>query len=153
MKSYIIVIFILFCSSQAFSQWFLPSDVETSLDRIEQAIRSGDPRSIEDLIPSGITMRLGDSLYESVSSITAIKALDNFFTDKDSVQFYFGLPGNGQMVYYVNGKKKTDEVDVWLRRRDGFIEISALNISNYPIATVFFRMNRKEAEKPSRFPK
>ena len=147
MKSYIIVVFILFCSSQAFSQWFLPSDVETSLNRIEYAIRNGNLNSIQDLIPSGITMRLGDSLYESVSSITAIKALNDFFADKDSIQFYFGLPGNGQMIYYKDGKKKTYEVDVWLRRRSGFIEISALNISNYPIATVFFRMNRKEAEK------
>jgi hypothetical protein len=147
MKSYIVIVFILFCSSQAFSQWFLPSDVETSLDRIEYAIRNGNFNSIEDLIPSGITMRLDDSLYESVSSIYAMKALDNFFADKDSIQFYFGIPGNGQMVYYQDGKKKSEEVDVWLRRRDGFIEISAINISNYPIATVFFRMHRKEAEK------
>jgi hypothetical protein len=147
MKSYIVIVFILFCSSQAFSQWFLPSDVETSLDRIEYAIRNGNFNSIEDLIPSGITMRLDDSLYESVSSITAMKALDNFFADKDSIQFYFGIPGNGRMVYFQNGKKKSEEVDVWLRRRNGFIEISALNISNYPIATVFFRMHNKEAEK------
>jgi hypothetical protein len=144
MKSYVIAVFLLFCSSQAFSQWFLPSDVELSLNRIEQAIRSSDPRSIEDMISSGITMRLGDSLYESVSNITAINALDNFFADKDSIQFYFGIPGNGRMVYYQNGKKKSDEVDVWLRRRNGFIEIYALNISNYPIATVFFRMHEKK---------
>ena len=147
MKSYIVIVFILFCSSQAFSQWFLPSDVETSLNRIEYAIRNGNFNSIEDLIPSGITMRLDDSLYESVPSIYAMKALDNFFADKDSIQFYFGIPGNGRMVYYQDGKKKSEEVDVWLRRRDGFIEISAINISNYPIATVFFRMHRKEAEK------
>jgi hypothetical protein len=147
MKSYIVIVFILFCSSQAFSQWFLPSDVETSLNRIEYAIRNGNFNSIEDLIPSGITMRLDDSLYESIPSIYAMKALDNFFADKDSIQFYFGIPGNGRMVYYQDGKKKSEEVDVWLRRRDGFIEISAINISNYPIATVFFRMHRKEAEK------
>ena len=147
MKSYIVIVFILFCSSQAFSQWFLPSDVETSLNRIEYAIRNGNFNSIEDLIPSGITMRLDDSLYESIPSIYAMKALDNFFADKDSIQFYFGIPGNGRMVYYQDGKKKSEEVDVWLRRRDGFIEISAINISNYPIATVFFRMHRKEADK------
>ena len=140
MKSYIVIVFILFCSSQAFSQWFLPSDVETSLNRIEYAIRNGNFNSIEDLIPSGITMRLDDSLYESIPSIYAMKALDNFFADKDSIQFYFGIPGNGRMVYYQDGKKKSEEVDVWLRRRDGFIEISAINISNYPIATVFFRI-------------
>jgi hypothetical protein len=147
MESYLLVIFILFCSSQTFSQWFLPSDVEMSLHRIESAIRSGNPNSIEDLIPSGITMRLKDSLYESVPSITAMNLLNNYFADKDSIQFRFGLPGNGQMMYYRNGKKSTIEVDIWLRRRDGYPEIYAINISNYPIATVFFNIHHKEKEK------
>jgi hypothetical protein len=147
MKTYLIAMLLVCFSSVGFSQWFLPADVEMSLNRIESAFRDGNPSSIEDLIPSGITMRLDDSLYESISSITAMKALDNYFADKDSIQFKFALPGNGQMIYLKNGKKETVEVDVWLRRYAGFPEIYALNISNYPIATIFFNIHHKEKEK------
>ncbi len=146
MKTYLAVLSLLFCASPLFSQWFLPSDVEMSLNRVEMAIQSGNPNSIEDLIPSGITMRLEDSLYENISSIAAMDLLNKYFEDKDSIQFHFGLPGNGLMTYTGNGKKNTLNVDIWLRRKDGFPEIYALNISNYPIATVFFRIPHKSNE-------
>jgi hypothetical protein len=147
MKFYLMFLIMICLTSGSFAQWFLPDDVEMSLNRIETAFRNGNPGAIEDLIPSGITMRLDDSLYESISSITAMKALSDYFADKDSIQFQFALPGNGQMIFYKNGKKETEEVDVWLRRRDGFPEIYALNISNYPIATIFFRIHHKGKEK------
>jgi hypothetical protein len=144
MKRLFVVFMFLFCVSGASAQGWLPPDVDFTLGRIEQAIRSGDPSSIEDLLVSGMTMRLGDSLYESISSITALDALQKFFEDKDTIDFQFGLPGSGTMMYSSAGKQDTVAVDVWLRRIPGGIGIYALNISNYPLATVFFRMSRQK---------
>jgi len=93
------------------------------------------------LLQSGITMRLGDSLYQRISSITAIDLLNKFFTNKDSIDFRFGLPGQGTMTYSSGGKRESTQVDVWLKRDQGEIGIYALNISNYPIATVFFNIH------------
>jgi hypothetical protein len=64
MKTLLMISCFLICSAQAFSQWHrLPRRVEFTLARIEQALRTGDPGSIEDLRSSGITMRFEDSLY------------------------------------------------------------------------------------------
>jgi hypothetical protein len=139
MRILLIISSILFISPNAFAQWVgVPMPVEMALTRIEQALRTGYPASIEDMLPSGITMRLGDSLYQSASSIYALDRLTKFFADKDSIDFRFGLPGSGTMTYSQNGQRDTVEVDVWLKWSFGEIEIYALNISNYPIATVFF---------------
>ena len=141
MKTLIIGALILFCFTQAFSQINIPRNVESALRRIESAIRTGDPAAVEDLIQSGITMRLEDSLYQRISSITAMNLLKEFFADKDSIDFRFGLPGAGTMTYSSSGKRESTQVDVWLKRDQGEIGVYALNISNYPIATVFFNIH------------
>jgi len=142
MKPLFIGALFVFCFTQAFSQIFIPRNVESALNRIESAIRNGDPASVEDLIQSGITMRLEDSLYQRISSITAMNLLREFFTNKDSIDFRFGLPGNGTMVYSSGGKRQSTQVDVWLKRDQGEIGVYALNISNYPIATVFYKVHK-----------
>jgi len=141
MKTLIIGALILFCFAQAFSQINIPRNVESALRRIESAIRTGYPAAVEDLIQSGITMRLEDSLYQRISSITAMNLLKEFFADKDSIDFRFGLPGAGTMTYSSSGKRESTQVDVWLKRDQGEIGVYALNISNYPIATVFFNIH------------
>jgi hypothetical protein len=149
MRILLIASLLLFVSPNVFAQWAgVPMPVDLALTRIEQAIRTGDPASIEDMLASGITMRLRDSLYQSISSIYALDRLSKFFADKDSIDFRFGLPGSGTMIYSQNGQRDTVQVDVWLKWSDGGIEVYALNISNYPIATVFFDIPRaKESKK------
>jgi hypothetical protein len=95
---------------------------------------------------SGITMRLEDSLYQSISSIYALDKLKRFFADKDSIDFRFGLPGSGMMTYSQNGRRDTVNVNVWLKRSYGETEVYTINISNYPIATVFFDIPRNKKE-------
>jgi hypothetical protein len=141
MRTLIIGTLIILCSTQAFSQLGVPQNVEFALNRIEQAIRTGSPSAIEDLIQSGITMRLGDSLYQSISSITAMELLKEYFADKDSIDFRFGLPGQGTMIYSSGGKRESTHVNVWLSRGRGDIRVHALNISNYPLATVFYNIH------------
>jgi ribosomal protein S9 len=68
--------------------------------------------------------------------------LREFFANKDSIDFRFGLPGNGTMTYSSSGKRESTQVDVWLKRDQGEIGVYALNISNYPIATVFFNVHQ-----------
>ena len=147
MRALFIGLLILLCSPQAFSQVGVPRNVEFALDRIEQAIRIGNPVAVEDLIESGITMRLEDSLYQNISSITAMALLKEFFADKDSISFRFVLPGTGTMTYSSGGKRKSTEVDVWLRRSRGDVRVQAINISNYPIATVFFNVHPDKAKE------
>jgi hypothetical protein len=141
MRTIIIGTFILLFLTQAFSQIGIPRNVESTLHRIEYAIREGSPAAVEDLVLSGMTMRLGDSLYQSISSITAMKLLKKFFADKDSIDLRFGLPGQGTMTYSTGGKRESTQVDVWLRRDRGDIGIYALNISNYPTATMFLNIH------------
>ena len=147
MRILLIVSFLFAWSAQVFPQWAgIPRSVELALTRIEQAFRMGDPGSIEDILNSGITMRLEDSLYQSISSIYALDKLKRFFADKDSIDFRFGLPGSGMMTYSQDGKRDTINVDVWLKRSHGEAELYAINISNYPIATVFFDIPRNKKE-------
>jgi hypothetical protein len=127
--------------TQAYSQIGVSRNIEFALHRIEYAIRDGYPAAVEDLIQSGITMRLGDSLYQNISSITAMNLLKEFFAEKDSIEFRFILPGQGTMTYSSGGKRESTQVDVWLKRDRGEIGVYALNISNYPIATVFFNIH------------
>lgn len=148
MKTLLVIIaFLLIFPASSFSQWpGLHWQARMALTRIEQAFDSGNITSIEDMFPAGITMRLQDSLYSDTSSIYALDKLKNFFADKDSIDFRFGLPGNGEMIYSQNGKRDTVNVDVWLKRSISGPEIYALNISNYPIATVFFDISRDKKE-------
>jgi hypothetical protein len=139
MKTVIAILMILLYFSLAPAQFLgVPRDVEFTLQRIEHAFATGNPSGIDDLISSSIIMRLNDSLYYDISSIRAMDLLKKFFANIDSLQFNFNLPGTGQMIYYSGGKKYKDNVDVWIYRRMGDIGIRALNISNYPTATVFF---------------
>jgi hypothetical protein len=141
MKTLFVGFLVLLCSAQAFPQPGVPRNVESALFRIERAIREGYPASVEDLIQSGITMRLDDSLYQSISSITAKDLLNKYFADKDSIDFRFGLPGQGTMTYLSAGKRESTQVDVYLRRDHGEIGMYALNISNYPVATMFLNVH------------
>jgi hypothetical protein len=115
----------------------IPRSVEIALMRVEQAFRTGSPGSIEDLIVSGMTMRIGDSLYRDVSSIKGLELLKSFFSGIDSVSFRFTIMGSGMMIYSVDGRRDTTHVDVWFARSRGEIALHAINISNYPTATIF----------------
>ena len=115
----------------------VPRDVEIVLARVERAFQTSNPTSIEDLLPMFTLMRLGDSLYWSASRIKALDLLKAYFSDKDSVVFRFYSPGTGTLIYSAAGKRDTVSVDVWLLRTGGEVSLYALNISNYPSATVF----------------
>jgi hypothetical protein len=52
------------------------------------------------------------------------------------------------MIYISGGKRDTTQVEVWLHGRRDELGLYAINISNYPTATVFFNMRRdKEKSK------
>ena len=141
MRTLIVGVFTLLCLTKALSQNGITRNVESSLHRIEFAIREGSPAAVEDLIQSSIIMRLEDSLYQGISSITAMNLLKKFFAGKDSIDFRFELPGHGTMTYSTGGNRESTQVDVWLRRDRGEIGIYALNISNYPAATMFLNLH------------
>ncbi len=113
-----------------------------ALSRISQAIRNNVPANFMDMYGSVVTVRLGDSLYVDISSITAAHLVNKFFQNKKVTSFDEGLPGDAVMIYSENGKQDTTHVDVWLQRAMGGPEIRALNISNYPLATVFFNTHK-----------
>jgi hypothetical protein len=116
----------------------VPHNVELALGRIEQALKTGSPSSIEDMFPFAITMRLEDSLYTNASGIRAMELLKNYFAGKDSIEFnWLGRPGTGRLSYSIKGKRVEEYVDVWLKGSYGDVLLSAINISNYPYATVF----------------
>ncbi len=145
MRTIMAAVVLLLLPLMATAQPWVPRDVEMALNRIQQAFRTADPASIEDMIPSGITMRLADSLYRDISSIQALDLLKQYFADKDSIDFHMvGMPGTGTMYYTQNGQRDTVNVDVWLMRGRFEVNIYALNISNYPTATVFFNIPRSK---------
>lgn len=119
----------------------VPRDVEFVLARIQHAFQTSNPTSIEDLLPMSTMMRLGDSLYWSASRIEALDLLKAYFADKDSVVFRFSSPGSGRLTYTVGGKRESVDVDVWLIRTRGEVGLCALNMSNYPLATVFMNIH------------
>ncbi len=127
------------------AQRWIPDYVESAMYRVEQAFRMGSPGSIEDLVPSRVTIRLGDSLYTDISSIQAMQVLRHFFAGIQPVQVQFAPFGTGEMIYKAGGEQDTTHVDVWFRRSMEGLVIHALNISNYPEATVFFA--RKKGDK------
>ncbi|MGE5352653.1 MAG: DUF4783 domain-containing protein [Acidobacteriota bacterium] len=121
--------------------FFVPSDVQLSLDRIASAFRSSNPKAMDDLLSSPVTLRLQDSLYRDISNIQASDLLQRFFSDKKVLSFSFTTPGNGKMIYQEGEKTDTVNVDIWMRRAIGGPVLHAINISNYPIATVFFNIH------------
>ena len=136
-KLTLLVIAALLTADGAPAQLALPSGVQFALGRVEHALQNGNPMSIEDMFPSPVTMRLGDSLYKNISSITAMNLLKEFFAERDSIRFRFTTAGSGTMVSRSGDRYDTTAVDVWLSGNLGGVAISALNISNYPLATVF----------------
>ena len=115
----------------------IPRNVEFALMRVEHAFGTGSPSAVEDLLASGMMMRIGDSLYRQVSSVEALRLLTRFFAGKDSIDFRFTHAGSGRMITSVDGRRDTTQVDVWFTGRGKEVAIHALNISNYPTATVF----------------
>ncbi|HEX2962248.1 MAG TPA: DUF4783 domain-containing protein [Ignavibacteriales bacterium] len=124
--------------------FFVPSDVQISLDRITNAFRAGNPKAMDDLLSSPVTMRLQDSLYRDISNIQASDLLQSFFSDKKVIDFRFSTPGNGKLIYEEAGKRDTVNVDIWMRRALGGPVLHEINISNYPIATVFFNIHHDD---------
>ena len=148
MKKYIFI-FVLILSSLSFSQIYDSHRFEMAFWQIENAFKTASPFNLWPLISYPITIRIEDYLYRDISDIQAEKILKEFFQDKDSVQFRFGgttssYLGTGQsgLITYVEDKKrKSLNVDVYLEAYKGDIFISALNISNYPSAMVFFNFS------------
>ena len=145
MKTILLVALVLFLPVLGSAQPGVAHDVEMVLARIEHAFRTSNPTSIEDLFPTSTLMRLGDSLYWSASGIKAMDLLKAYFADKDSIVCSVGRLGTGELSYVIDGKRESVRVDVWLMRNRGELELHALNISNYPTATVF--MNIHPAKK------
>jgi hypothetical protein len=137
MKTHSVTALILLFPVVLFAQPGVPRDVEFALARIERAFQTASPMSIEDLLPMSTLMRLGDSLYWSASRIRALDLLKGYFSGKESIVFRFDSPGSGRLIYSEAGKRDTVNVDVWLSRSRGEVSLYALNISNYPLATIF----------------
>ena len=143
MKKYIFIL-ALILSTLSFAQNF-----EMAFSRIEQAFKTPSPENLWPLISYPITIRIEDSLYQSISDIQAEKILKEFFQDKDSVQFrfggttssYIGKEQSGLITYVEAAKRISLNVDIYLEIYKGDIFISALNISNYPTAMVFFNFS------------
>jgi hypothetical protein len=146
MKRSLLFAILLFSSQSLFAQWNLSGNIGVALNRVEQALRSGTPNAISDMLGSPITMRLGDSLYIDIAGMQASQLLNDFFANKQVVSFDTGLPGSGQLIYTEGVKRDTLRVDVGLLRAMGGPEVRWLNISNYPMATMFFDL-RKESDK------
>lgn len=142
MKRSLLFAILLFSSQALFAQWNLSGNVGVALNRVEQAFKSGSPNSISDMLGSPVTMRLGDSLYIDIAGMQASKLLGDFFANKQVLSFDTGLPGNGSLIYTEGGKRDTVRVDIGLGRAMGGPEIRWLNISNYPMATMFFDLRR-----------
>lgn len=143
MKKLFLVLLFLFLPVIIHAQgFFIPSSVQLALDRIENAFRTSNPKAVDDLFSSPVTLRLQDSLYRDISNIQASDLLQNFFSDKKVIDFRFSTPGSGEMIYDEAGKQDTVHVDIWMRRAIGGPVLHAINISNYPLATVFFNIHR-----------
>ena len=139
MKTLALAILLLAASSSAVAQNELPLYVRNALARIETAFRAGSPESIDDLLGSPMTIRLGDSLYYPAFGGRPLALLKNFFADKDSIEFHFGIPGTGRMIYSVEGVRDTTIVDVFFSGSSFQMTMYALNISNYPRPMIFMK--------------
>lgn len=129
-----IFILILILSSLSFTQ-----NYEMALYRIEQAFITASPSDLWPLISYPITIRIEDSLYQDISDIQAEKILKEFFQNKDSIEF----DRQNRVITYVEDKKrKSLNVDVFLKNFRGEVLISAINISNYPSSTAFFNFSK-----------
>lgn len=144
MKKYIFIL-ALILNSLSFTQNF-----EMAFSRIEQVFRTSSPQSLWPLLSPRMTIRIQDSLYQEISTIQSESVLKEFFQNKDSVEFKFAgkfnyyrtAEGNGVLTYFIDKKKVSINVDVFLNDFRGEVLISALNISNYPSSTAFYNFNK-----------
>ncbi len=118
----------------------LSQDIDFRYQRIESAFQQGEMIQIEDLFNSQVTIRIIDSLYTNISGITAIELVNVFFSNKDSIQFYFSNTRSlnnrsGKLIYNYEGKRDTTYVDVNIYN----LLIVSMNISNRPSSTWQFR--------------
>lgn len=135
----LLLLFPVVIHSQGF---FVPSDVQLALTRIQSSFRESNPKAMDDLLSSPVTLRLQDSLYRDISNIQASDLLQKLFENIKVKSFSFNTPGNGEMIYTsASGKTDTVNVDIWMRSAIGGPVLHAINISNYPIATVFFNIH------------
>lgn len=149
MKKYILI-FILILPAICLSQGNDPQRYDMAFFRIEQAFRNASPENLWPFISSQMTIRLEDSLYQSISNIQTESLLKRFFQSKDSVEFRFdgkffyfrSAIGYGFINYVVNNKRVSLNVDVYLYDWRGEALISAINISNYPSSTAFFNFSK-----------
>lgn len=144
MKRFLFFALLILSSQALFAQWNLAGNPGIALNRVDQAFRSGSPNSISDMLGSPITMRLGDSLYIDIAGMQASRLLNDFFRDKQIVSFTTGLPGSGSLVFTRGGKTDTMRVEVGLQRAMGGPDIRWLNVSNYPMATMFFDLRKNK---------
>jgi len=138
MKKYIFI-FVLILSSLSYSQIYDPHKFEMAFVRIEQAFETASPGNLWPLISYPITIRIEDSLYQDISDIQAEKILEEFFQNKDSIEFD---RQNNLIAYVENKKRKSLNVDVYFKNSRGEVLISAINISNYPSSTAFFNFSK-----------
>ncbi len=137
MKRLILMSWFFILPSLLESQPALPLNVRETLARIEDAFRAGSPGYIDDLLTSGMPIRLGDSLYFHAFGPRPLSLLKDFFADKDSIDCHFGIGGNGTMTYSEGGARDTVKVDVLLTISTNKPVIYGLNISNYPLPMIF----------------
>ena len=140
MKKYIFVL-VLILSSLSCAQNF-----EMAFLRIEQAFRTASPSNLWPLISSGMSAHIEDSLYLEISSMQFESILKEFFQNKDYIAFRFAgkfahcinAEGNGVMTYFIDRKKESINVDVYLIDFKEETLISAIDISNCPSPIVFY---------------
>ncbi len=90
-------------------------DREPEYLRIENAFRNSNPTAIEDLLAGSVNLRIGDSLYQNISSIQVTNLLKKYFANKSDVKFKFNSDGNGTLHYKTkDGKEQEQNVDVFL---------------------------------------
>jgi len=138
MKIYIFIL-VLILSSLSYSQIYDLHRFEMAFARIEQAFETASPGNLWPLISYPITIRIEDSLYQDISDIQAEKILEEFFQNKDSIEFD---RQNNLIAYVENKKRKSLNVDVYFKNSRGEVLISAINISNYPSSTAFFNFSK-----------
>lgn len=102
--------------------------------RIQNGIKNKDVKAFEDLIPSGITIQIGDSVYRHLSSIKAFDVLNEFLTSKDSINFIINHEENyyasGTITLFEHGTSKTTYVDLYLGRIRSNSFLSRINITD-----------------------
>ncbi len=162
---YVAAVFILALSfSTAYAQHGLPQGAEETLSRLEQFFNTGDTRNFQMHLPSGIRMRVEDSVYALITDVYIVDVLQRYLAGKDSLEFKFSgaladevdsrhtsgiltdiryangevkeavYVGTGKLYYTSAGSREKAYITVWLAGGG----LSALDISKKPRGAVFF---------------